>query len=178
MAAIADKIMNETLPKSKLEEFYDAYNDLLYKRKKAFLAIQRMPSGEAKNRMIQEFQSAESITANYVFPAVNKVFSLIGYREPDSKLPNNGTFGFIPAMWGAFVAASYATQAIVAATVVGTLGILATTTARYVAITINPEVAKYDEGFFSSITSGANKAVVIVAVAAGAAALLLAYRRK
>lgn len=177
MAAIADKIMNETLPKSKLEEFYDAYNDLLYKRKKAFLAIQRMPSSPAKTKAIQDFNDAEGIVTNYVFPVTNKVFSLIGYKEPDSKLP--GTLGFVPAIWAGYVGASYATQAIIAAAVVGGIGYIVSSKMRYDALLQNPEIAKYDQGgFFSSVGSGLNKSLMIGAAAIGAAILLLASRRK
>lgn len=178
MAAIADKIMNETLPKSKLEQFYDSYNDLLYKRKKAYEAIRRMPASAAKQDAIREFNDVEGVVTSVVFPAVNKIFSLIGYKEPDSSLPNNGTFGFLPAIWTAYVGASYATQTIIAAAIATSISYIAASTLRYGTILARPEVAKYDQGgFFPSLGAGAEKAITIIAVAAAVGILFYAYRK-
>lgn len=167
-SAIADRIVDDANQswtdaqlqnaKAKWREMVLNLNNAVDERNNVIEAIKAMPSGDAKSNAIAQFNEAEGLfmTAyRQAQPLFSKFADMLGDELPEAKDAN---FGFLPLAGWAIVAASLATIAYISTTAYNSY-------LRYEAIRQNPEVAKYDTGgpsLLSSLGDGAKWAILAV----------------
>jgi len=163
---------------AKVDELNTKFTDLLTKRRQLFDAIKAMNPGEQKDAAVREFNEIEdSLVVSYIFPGVRKIFGSLGYSGPSMDLP--GTLGILPALWAAFVGASWATQALVAASAVLLIGYIAEVTLRYGAMIVRPSIAaQIREPGIASQVGDVSKVAVYGVIALVAAYLFLPMLKK
>jgi len=152
---------------AKIDELHRNFDELMTKRLEVYKTISAMPLGAERDSAVTEFNDIENSFLSYVWPGVKKIFDTLGYESPNTQLP--GTLGFLPAIWAAFVGASWATQLIVAASAVALIGYTIEITARYSAMLIRPSLAPYvNKGSVSDIVKSSMKYLVIGGLAIAA----------
>lgn len=136
---------------AKTDDTYHAFAELIERRKRIWLAIQRMPEGGQKEALKAEFSGIESYVESALFPLANKFYSLAGYSPIDTNL------GALPILGLAAIAAALS---------LGIVWVLK----HYAALEKNPALA--DSGISGGIGKGIQGMLWIAGLVVGVSVLM------